>query len=132
MAKVHFFPELWELFRVINERILENMVSIETGGGLDQRGFLEEIPCSSVFLDGARKSLSSLLDGRAGCIWRIWYYYPLFHDSKYKHSQLIVFTYIKKYFFHCISAGSICSHYLHSKNSREIPAHTHKIALRWS
>lgn len=71
MAKVHFFPELWELFRVINERILENMVSIETGGGLDQRGFLEEIPCSSVFLDGARKSLSSLLDGRAGCIWRI-------------------------------------------------------------
>lgn len=37
MAKVHFFTELWELFIVIHERIFENTVSIETGGGLDQR-----------------------------------------------------------------------------------------------
>lgn len=48
--------------------IFENTVSIETGGGLDQRGFLKEIPCSFPFIDDARKRLNSLLAGREGCI----------------------------------------------------------------
>lgn len=41
--------------------IFENTVSIETGHGLDQRGFLEEIACSFPFVDDARKKLNSFL-----------------------------------------------------------------------
>jgi len=111
--------------------IFENSVSIETGGGLDQRGFLEEIPCSFPFVGDARRSLNS------SC-WLVGkYVFRIFGiiDFSFMSKNVNIYSdsiYLRKNIFSIVFQWSPSVHftYIPQNHGKFQHAHTHKIALR--